>query len=189
MISVCPPRLTSGPQPAHDARPHPHRVFMQQRRVSPLRRQRLHRGRGGAASNRRIVHAVRVHGSALRDRTGGPELHLHRVSLQCALGQRGLSLDDCRGPGAATGAPRPDSPLVFHRDGIPVRRWRTAWRTACQAAFARPVVPASTPDCYVRRGLASWYGDAFDGKPTASGEPFDSNGGLTRLNRLIYQNL
>ena len=21
----------------------------------------------------------------------------------------------------------PDSPLVFHRDGIPVRRWRTAW--------------------------------------------------------------
>ena len=31
MISVYPPRLTSGPQPAHDARPHPHRVFMQQR--------------------------------------------------------------------------------------------------------------------------------------------------------------
>ena len=27
----------------------------------------------------------------------------------------------------------PGSPLVFHRDGIPVRRWRTAWRTACQA--------------------------------------------------------
>ena len=27
----------------------------------------------------------------------------------------------------------PDSPLLFHRDGIPVRRWRTAWRTACQA--------------------------------------------------------
>ena len=33
----------------------------------------------------------------------------------------------------------------------------------------------STPDRYVRRGLASWYGDAFDGKLTASGEPFDSN--------------
>ena len=28
----------------------------------------------------------------------------------------------------------PDSLLVFHRDGIPVRRWRTAWRTACQSA-------------------------------------------------------
>ena len=36
---------------------------------------------------------------------------------------------------ARRGARRdPDSPLVFHRDGIPVRRWRTAWRTACQAA-------------------------------------------------------
>ena len=23
---------------------------------------------------------------------------------------------------------------VFHRDDIPVRRWRTTWRTACQAA-------------------------------------------------------
>ena len=23
---------------------------------------------------------------------------------------------------------------MFHRDGIAVRRWRTAWRTACQAA-------------------------------------------------------
>ena len=30
------------------------------------------------------------------------------------------------------------------------------------------------PDRYVRRGLASWYGDAFDAKPTASGEAFDS---------------
>ena len=28
----------------------------------------------------------------------------------------------------------PDSPLVFHHDGITIRRWRTAWRTACQAA-------------------------------------------------------
>ena len=28
----------------------------------------------------------------------------------------------------------PDNPLVFHRDGITIRRWRTAWRTACQAA-------------------------------------------------------
>ena len=27
----------------------------------------------------------------------------------------------------------PTSLLVFHRDGIPNRRWRTAWRTACQA--------------------------------------------------------
>ena len=53
----------------------------------------------------------------------------------------------------------PDSPLVFHRDGIPVRRWRTAWRTACQAAgvptrflhdcrrtAARNLIRASVPE-------------------------------------------
>ena len=38
----------------------------------------------------------------------------------------------------------PDSSLVFHRDGIPVRRWRTAWRTACQAAG---VPTRFLPDC------------------------------------------
>ena len=53
----------------------------------------------------------------------------------------------------------PDSPLVFRRDGIPVRRWRTAWRTACQAAgvptrflhdcrrtAARNLIRASVPE-------------------------------------------
>ena len=46
-----------------------------------------------------------------------------------------------------------------HRDGIPVRRWRTAWRTACQAAgvptrflhdcrrtAARNLIRASVPE-------------------------------------------
>ena len=53
----------------------------------------------------------------------------------------------------------PGSPLVFHRDGIPIRRWRTAWRTACQAAgvptrflhdcrrtAARNLIRASVPE-------------------------------------------
>ena len=53
----------------------------------------------------------------------------------------------------------PDSPLVFHRDGIPIRRWRTAWRTACQVAgvptrflhdcrrtAARNLIRASVPE-------------------------------------------
>ena len=48
---------------------------------------------------------------------------------------------------------------VFHRDGIPIRRWRTAWRTACQAAgvptrflhdcrrtAARNLIRASVPE-------------------------------------------
>ena len=53
----------------------------------------------------------------------------------------------------------PNSPLVFHRDGIHVRRWRTAWRTACQTAgvqtrflhdcrrtAARNLIRASVPE-------------------------------------------
>ena len=39
----------------------------------------------------------------------------------------------------------PDSPLVFHRDGIPIRRWRTAWRTACQAAGGTDPLPPRLP--------------------------------------------
>ena len=48
---------------------------------------------------------------------------------------------------------------MFHRDGIHVRRWRTAWRTACQAAgvptrflhdcrrtAARNLIRASVPE-------------------------------------------
>ena len=48
---------------------------------------------------------------------------------------------------------------VFHRDGIPIRRWRTTWRTACQAAgvptrflhdcrrtAARNLIRASVPE-------------------------------------------
>ena len=57
----------------------------------------------------------------------------------------------------------PDSPLVFHRDGIPIRRWRTAWRIACQAAgvptrflhdcrrtAARNLIRASVPERVAR---------------------------------------
>ena len=39
----------------------------------------------------------------------------------------------------------PDSPLVFHRDGIPVRRWRTTWRTACQVAWRADPLPPRLP--------------------------------------------
>ena len=34
--------------------------------------------------------------------------------------------------------------------------------------------PAEQPD-YQETGLASWYGDQFHGRPTATGEPFDMN--------------
>lgn len=35
--------------------------------------------------------------------------------------------------------------------------------------------PSEQPD-YDETGMASWYGDAFNGKPTATGEPFDMHG-------------
>ena len=39
-----------------------------------------------------------------------------------------------RGPGAAAGTPRPRQPARLPPRWHPVRRWRTTWRTACQAA-------------------------------------------------------
>ena len=68
----------------------------------------------------------------------------------------------------------PDSPLVFHRDGIPIRCWRTAWRTACQAAGVptrllhecrrtaarRPQTADATP-----RGLATLRAPCGSGSP------------------------
>ena len=69
-------------------------------------------------------------------------------------------------------------------DGPPARAYAVMRRTRRRGGAGRVRAPAGRllrqrgdeliPDRYVRRGLASWYGDAFDGKPTASGEPFDS---------------
>ena len=39
----------------------------------------------------------------------------------------------------------PTSPLVFHRDGIPVRRWRTAWRTAWPGRWGADPLPPRLP--------------------------------------------
>ena len=49
----------------------------------------------------------------------------------------------------------PDSPLVFHRDGIPIRRWRTVCQAAgvptrflhaCRRTAARTLIRASVPE-------------------------------------------
>ena len=53
----------------------------------------------------------------------------------------------------------PNSPPVFHRNGIAIRRWRTAWRAACQAAGVptrclhdcRPTAARNPPAPDVRR--------------------------------------
>ncbi|MCL2478983.1 MAG: septal ring lytic transglycosylase RlpA family protein [Treponema sp.] len=39
----------------------------------------------------------------------------------------------------------------------------------------RPSAPAEGPESFRQEGIASWYGGEFDGKPTASGEFFNSS--------------
>ena len=40
-------------------------------------------------------------------------------------------------------------------------------------AFGHDYVPIVADDAFRERGLASWYGRKFNGRPTASGEPYD----------------
>lgn len=49
---------------------------------------------------------------------------------------------------------------------------------------AAPVKPARPAPVVYEEGIASWYGRAFDGRPTASGEIFDS-GALTAAHRRL----
>jgi rare lipoprotein A len=44
------------------------------------------------------------------------------------------------------------------------------------AAFCAPLfMEAQTPEIFRQEGIASWYGPEFDGRPTASGEVFNSS--------------
>ena len=49
----------------------------------------------------------------------------------------------------------PNSPLVFHRNGIAIRRWRTAWRTACQAPHNVASILDSARELGIRDAQAS----------------------------------
>ena len=72
----------------------------------------------------------------------------------------------------------PNSPLVFHRNGIPIRCARPAWRTACQAAgvptrclhecrrtAARTLIRASVPERGVMRLTGHTSRTIFDRDP------------------------
>jgi len=48
--------------------------------------------------------------------------------------------------------------------------------------LAAPIVPLVTQEVESELGFASWYGEEFQGSPTASGEVFDMNG-LTAAHR------
>ena len=47
--------------------------------------------------------------------------------------------------------------------------------TGCATVARKPAVAAPAPQQSTSRGLASYYGNEFDGKHTASGIPFDMN--------------
>ncbi|WP_143435645.1 septal ring lytic transglycosylase RlpA family protein [Henriciella aquimarina] len=51
-------------------------------------------------------------------------------------------------------------------------------------AAAGPVTPQAAKAAHEERGLASWYGADFDGKPTANGEIFDMTG-MTAAHRTL----
>lgn len=52
------------------------------------------------------------------------------------------------------------------------------------AAAVTEAAPAAAPARLGHRGQASWYGSAFQGSPTASGEPFDMHA-LTAAHRTL----
>jgi len=49
----------------------------------------------------------------------------------------------------------------------------SAEEPATEAAAATEAAEAAPPEREIARGIASWYGGRFHGRPTASGEPFD----------------
>jgi rare lipoprotein A len=72
------------------------------------------------------------------------------------------------GPGA-----NPPANLTEVPDATP--RWEPLHRYANDKykALGREYVPISADKPYKAKGLASWYGRKFHGKPTSSGEPYD----------------
>lgn len=49
----------------------------------------------------------------------------------------------------------------------------SSWSPNNQSVETRVAVPGARPAHPYQVGTASWYGDYFEGKPTASGEPFN----------------
>lgn len=78
----------------------------------------------------------------------------------------GYYLDD--GPGDN---PPPDMDAI--PDAVPKTEPLRAANNKPYMALGREYTPLSTNKGYKEEGLASWYGRRFNGKPTASGEPYN----------------
>ena len=80
----------------------------------------------------------------------------------------GYYLDD--GPGDN---PPSAAELAAIPDAIPKDEPVKASTLKPYSAMGREYVPLNTAKGYKERGQASWYGRRYNGKPTASGEPYD----------------
>jgi len=82
-----------------------------------------------------------------------------------AWGQR-YYLDD--GPGDM-----PPTEMDRIPDAVPVEEDPHRFANRPYSVFGVTYEPAAPPGSFSQRGIASWYGRRFHGKPTSSGEPYD----------------
>ncbi|HSB25505.1 MAG TPA: septal ring lytic transglycosylase RlpA family protein [Burkholderiaceae bacterium] len=89
-----------------------------------------------------------------------------------------LALAGCasRGPRAGRDGPGANPPpnLLQVPDAQPrLEPTRSGGPNKPYEVFGRTYVPLTSDAPYSERGLASWYGRKFQGRPTSSGEPYD----------------
>ena len=103
----------------------------------------------------------------------GPALALFLVAFMAAA-LAGCTLEPRRGHISDDG---PGAPLPSNLDRIPDARPRSEplnpGANSPYTALGRTYVPYQSLKPYRQRGIASWYGRKFHGKPTSSGERYD----------------
>ncbi|MBE7419687.1 MAG: septal ring lytic transglycosylase RlpA family protein [Ideonella sp.] len=103
-----------------------------------------------------------------------------RRSTHCALLTLTLVLAGCAGtprggpPGRDGPGLNPPSNLMQVPDAEPrLEPYRSGGPNKPYEVFGRWYTPLAGDAPYAERGLASWYGRKFHGRPTSSGEPYD----------------
>ena len=94
------------------------------------------------------------------------------ATLLAACGTTPPAPSDADGPGA-----RPPRDLMRVPDAIPrIEPIRDGGPNKPYEVLGMAFVPMRSDRAYTERGLASWYGRKFHGRPTASGEAYDMYG-------------
>jgi rare lipoprotein A len=69
--------------------------------------------------------------------------------------------------------PAPPADVMKVPDALPRHEPLSAWGNKPYTVFNVDYAPMASADGYHERGIASWYGKKFQGKPTSSREPYD----------------